>query len=107
MEPRAKRKLTLAVCCGAHAVQDGLGAALYVLMPILAQAFGLSYAQVGILRATSSCAMTVFELASGVLSQRLGERNLLIFGLICAAVGYLWLAAATGMSAILLPQVAP
>lgn len=101
MEPRAKRRFTLAACCGAHAVQDGLGAALYVLMPILAQAFGLSYAQIGIVRATSSCAMTVFEFASGVLSERLGERNLLVFGLVCASVGYLWLAAATNLWTIL------
>ncbi len=101
MEPRTKRRFTLAVCCGAHAVQDGLGAALYVLMPILAQAFGLSYAQIGLIRATNNCAMTFFELPSGVLSERYGERRLLVFGLICAAVGYLWLASATSLLTIL------
>ncbi len=102
MQVRTKRNFTLAVCCSAHAVQDGLGAATYVLMPILAQAFGLSYAQIGVLRAASSCAMTLFELPSGLLSERLGERSLLVFGLMCAAVAYLWLASASGVSTILL-----
>lgn len=37
MAEPANRKTVLAVCCGAHGVQDGLGAALCVLMPILAQ----------------------------------------------------------------------
>lgn len=105
METRQKRKLTLAICSGAHAVQDGLGAALYVLMPILAQTFGLSYAQVGIVRATSSCASTLFELLSGVLAERFGERRLLVFGLICAGLGYMSLAAATGIAIILIGLV--
>lgn len=97
MEAPAKRKLILAICCGAHGIQDGLGAALYVLMPILAQAFGLNYSQVGMLRATQSCAMFLFELPSGVLSEKFGERRLLVFGLICSGLGYLLLAAATGI----------
>ena len=85
MEAPKNRKLILTVCCGAHAVQDGLGAALYILMPILAQAFGLSYAQVGMIRAANNCASTLFEVPSGVLAERFGERRLLVFGLICAA----------------------
>lgn len=97
MEADAKRKLILATCCGAHSVQDGLGAALYLLMPILAQAFGLNYSQIGILRATASCAMTVFELPSGVLSEKFGERRLLVFGLISSGLGYLLLASATSI----------
>jgi hypothetical protein len=46
--------------------------------------FGLSYAQVGIIRAVKNSAMALFELPSGVLSERLGERTLLVFGLLCA-----------------------
>lgn len=97
-----KRKLILATCCGTHSLQDGLTDLLYVLLPILAQAFGLSYAQVGIIRATNRTAMTVFELPSGLLSERLGERTLLVFGVACAGVGYLSLGVATGFVAVLL-----
>lgn len=85
-----------------HGLQDGLSAAIYVLLPILAQSFGLSYAQVGVIRATNNSAMMLFEIPSGVLSERLGERSLLVFGLICAGVGYLSLTVASGFVTILL-----
>lgn len=101
MDAPRKRKLILAVCCGAHGVQDGLGAALYVLMPILAQAFGLSYAQVGIIRAANNSASTFLEIPSGVLAERYGERGLLVFGLVCAGIGYLCLSVSIGLWTIL------
>jgi FSR family fosmidomycin resistance protein-like MFS transporter len=93
----SRRKQILAACCGAHAIQDGLGAGLYVLLPILAQAFGLNYAQIGLLRSVNNGAMTLLEMSSGILSERLGERNLLAFGLICAGAGYAVLAVADGI----------
>lgn len=99
---RNGRNLTLATCCGVHSLQDGLSAALYVLLPILAQTFGLSYSQVGIIRAANNSAMMLFEIPSGMLSERLGERTLLVFGLMCAGLGYLSLAAATGFVAVVL-----
>ena len=92
-----RRRPTLAACCGVHAVQDGLSAALYVILPTLAEVFGLSYAQVGVIRAVKNCAMAIFELPSGVLSERLGERSLLVFGLFCAGCGYLLLALSPGI----------
>lgn len=97
-----RRRLTLAGCCAAHGVQDGLGAAIYVLLPILAQAFGLGYAQVGIIRAVNNSAMALLEIPSGVIAERLGERVLLVFGLLCAGLGYLSVATASSFLAILL-----
>lgn len=95
-----RRRFTLAVCCGVHGVQDGLSAALYVILPTLAEVFGLSYAQVGVIRAVKNSAMALFELPSGMLSERLGERSLLVFGLLCAGCGYLALAVSPGVVAI-------
>lgn len=92
-----RRNRILSICCGAHAIQDGLSAALYVLLPVLAQAFGLSYAQVGLLRSINNGAMALLEMSTGIISERLGERNLLAFGLICAGAGYLILALADGI----------
>ena len=92
-----RRRLTLAASCAVHGVQDGLGAALYVILPTLAEVFGLSYAQVGVIRAAKNSAMAIFELPSGMLSERLGERALLVFGLFCAGCGYLALATAPGV----------
>ncbi|MDH3412240.1 MAG: hypothetical protein OEM98_07130, partial [Gammaproteobacteria bacterium] len=71
-----RRGLTLATCCGTHGLQDGLSASIYVLLPVLAQAFGLSYSQVGVIRAANNTAMSLFEIPSGMLSERLGERTL-------------------------------
>jgi len=100
IDAHRKRRFTLAACCGVHGVQDGLSAALYVILPTLAEVFGLSYAQVGVIRAVKNTAMTLFELPSGMLSERLGERALLVFGLFCAGCGYLALAVAPGVVAI-------
>jgi len=84
----------LIASCGAHFIQDGLVALQYVLLPILAQAFGLNYAQVGFLRAVSNVAMTLLEIPAGVLAERFGETRLLVFGLVCASLGYLGVALA-------------
>ena len=95
-----KGPITLTVCCSAHGIQDGLGAALYALIPILAQTFGLSYLQVGFIKGVSSFVMTVFELPSSFLAERFGERRLLAFGLLAAGAGYLSMPAAVGFMSL-------
>jgi FSR family fosmidomycin resistance protein-like MFS transporter len=95
------RGLALAACCGTHALQDGLTSTVNVLLPILAQAFGLSYAQVGIVKASNLSAMGLLEIPAGLLSERLGTRLLLVFGLLTVGIGYLWLALAAGFGAML------
>ena len=97
-----RRKLTLAACCATHAVQDGLTTSIYILLPILSQVFGLSFAQVGMVRAVHSGAMGLLELPSGVLSERVGQRPLLSFGLVCAGTGYFAVSMAGGFFGILL-----
>ena len=99
--PNLRRRLTLAACCTTHAVQDGLTASIYVLLPILAQAFGLGFAQVGLVRAVHSGAMGLLELPSGMLSERFGQRRLLAFGLLCAGTGYLTVSMADGFPGLL------
>lgn len=85
-----------------HGLQDGLSATLYVLLPVLAPVFGLSYSQVGSIRAANTSAMMLFEIPSGILCERHGERPLLVFGLLCAGLGYIWLAASGGFIAVVL-----
>jgi len=94
-----------ALCCGAHFVQDGLTSAIYVLLPILAQAFGLSYAQVGLVKAAHTGAMLVLELPSGILSEKLGIRPLLAFGMICAGLGFVSLSYANNIVIIALSLI--
>lgn len=78
----------LFVTCGAHAIQDGLVAVQFVLLPVLAQSLGLSYSQVGVLKAANNTATALLEIPSGFLAEKFGEKKLLIFGLLCAGVGY-------------------
>jgi len=90
--PQNYQRNTLIACCGAHAIQDGLVALHYVLLPILAQTFGLNYAQVGLLRGLGYTATVLLEIPSGLLAEKTGERPLILFGLICAGLGYLGIA---------------
>lgn len=83
---------TLAATCAAHFVHDGIADALYVLLPIWAQAFGLSYVQVGTLRMAYSTAMALLQLPAGMLAERVGERALLAAGSMLAGFGFAVLA---------------
>lgn len=87
-------RLPVVAASGAHVIQDGLVALQYVIFPALAQALGLSYAQIGLLRAISNTTMTAFEIPAAMLAERHGERRLLVFGLVCAALGYIAVALA-------------
>ncbi len=82
------QKTALKVSCSTHVVQDGLITTVYVLLPLLAQAFGLSYAQVGLLKGLKGLTQAAFEMGSGWLSERLGEIRLIVVGLACSGIGY-------------------
>lgn len=64
----------------------------YVLLPVLAQTLGLSYTQVGLLKATSSTAMALLEIPSGFLAEKFGEKRLLFAGLAGVGAGYIGVA---------------
>jgi MFS family permease len=73
----------------------------YVLLPLLAQAFGLSLAQVGMIRSAHRVAMASFQIPAGLIAERFGERNLLALGTLTAGVAFLALGYAPGFWAIL------
>ena len=97
-----KHKTTLLTSCTAHGIQDGLSAAIYVLLPILAQTFGLNYGQVGLFKGAKSLAQSLLEVSSGVACERFGERYVLVFGLIISGVGYMMLSFASTPNIMLL-----
>ena len=70
---RTAQRTALSVGCTAHVVQDGLTATVFVLLPILAQTFGLTYAQVGLYKGLKSLAQAFLEMSSGVITERIGE----------------------------------
>ncbi len=99
--PAAHRRI-VGACCATHATQDGLTASIYVLLPVLAQSLSLGFAQVGLVRAAHAGAMWLLELPAGIGAERVGERGLLVFGLLTAGAGYLSLSVAGGFHGVLL-----
>lgn len=85
-------KSALTACCSAHALHDGLSDLTYVLLPLLAQTFGLSLAQVGMVRAAHRSAMATFQIPAGLVAERFGERNLLAAGTFIAGAAFIGLA---------------
>ena len=92
---------TLATCGVAHFLHDGLHDALYVLLPLWAQMFGLSLAQVGLLKAVYTGAISLFQVPAGILAERYGERRLLASGTVIAGIGYILLGTAGGFAGLL------
>jgi MFS family permease len=96
MLPRAREKRTLATCCATHTLHDGLSDVSYVLLPLLAQSFGLSLAQVGLIRSAHRAAMAVFQIPAGLIAERFGARTLLALGTLVAGRAFLALGWASG-----------
>ncbi len=98
------KKRILSACCGAHILHDGYTDLLYVLFPIWQMAFGLSLAEVGSLKTLYSGAMASLQVPSSLLSEKIGEKRLLLFGTLIAAVGFLlsgWTTGFLGLAACL------
>ena len=93
---RRRGRAVLGTCGVAHFLHDGLSDALYVLLPLWAQAFGLSFAQVGVLKTVFTAAQASFQLPAGFLSEHMGERRLLVAGTIVAGIAYMLIALVEG-----------
>jgi FSR family fosmidomycin resistance protein-like MFS transporter len=92
--PTKSRRVLFAGCL-AHATHDGFTDMLYVFFPIWQQTFQLSFAQIGLLKALFSGAMSGFQLPSGILASRTGILKVLCLGTVltcvCAiAAGIAW-----------------
>jgi MFS family permease len=94
-------KQALTTCCAAHALHDGLSDLTYVLLPLLAQTFGLTLAQVGMIRAAHRTAMAAFQIPAGLIAERFGARNLLAIGTAVAGAAFIALGYAQGFWMIL------
>ena len=98
----ASAKRSLQTCCGVHIVHDGLSDVSYVLLPLLAQTFGLNLAQVGMIRTAHRVAMAAFQVPAGLIAERFGERNLLALGTLLAGLAFIALGFANGFWMILI-----
>lgn len=98
---KPNQKLALKTCCGAHVLHDGLVDMLYALLPLLREAFGLTYAEVGLIRSVHKTATAVFQIPVGMWSERVGTRPLLVGGTALAGIGFVGLGFANGFWTIL------
>ncbi|HTX54642.1 MAG TPA: MFS transporter [Candidatus Baltobacteraceae bacterium] len=100
MDTRRARS-TLLASCTVHFLHDGCAELLYPLFPIWAREFGLSFAQVGLLRSGYSGALAAFQIPAGFLAERYGETRILVAGTLLTAIGFLTLGTAAGFATLL------
>jgi MFS transporter, FSR family, fosmidomycin resistance protein len=86
---KSRARAVLAAACSIHFVHDGFSDILYVLLPIWANEFRLTFVQVGIIRTVYSGAMAAFQIPAGLLAERWGERRLLAAGTALTACGFI------------------
>ncbi len=96
-----RQKLTLRICCSVHVLHDGMVDMLYALLPLLREAFGLTYAEVALVRSVHKLATASFQIPIGILAEKLGARNLLVAGTVLVGIAFLGLGFANGYAAIL------
>ena len=92
----------LGAASGIHFVHDGFSDIVYILLPIWTGEFGLSFAQVGLLKTAYSGGMASFQVPAGMLAERWGEARLLVAGTMVTALGYLAAGTAGGFTGLLL-----
>lgn len=98
---RRRSRRLLGICSTTHVAHDGLSDMLYVLLPVLAEQFGLSLTQVGLVRGVHRTAMSIFQIPAGLLSERLGERILLVGGTALTGAAFILAALSSGFPALL------
>jgi MFS transporter, FSR family, fosmidomycin resistance protein len=96
-----RARAILGTACGTHFVHDGFADILYVLFPVWAREFGLSFAQVGLLRTLYNGGMAAFQIPAGLLAERWGEARLLAAGTAATALGFVASGFAGGYMALL------
>ena len=84
-----------------HFLHDGFSEILYVFLPLWAAEFGLSFAQVGLIRTAYTGGMSLFQIPAGFLAERWGERPLLAGGTAVTALGFIVAGSAGGFLSLL------
>ena len=99
---KSRARAVLAAACSIHFVHDGFSDILYVLLPIWANEFRLTLAQVGVIRTAYSGGMAAFQIPAGLLAERWGERRLLAAGTAVTACGFIVAGQVGGFLSLLL-----
>lgn len=84
-----------------HLTNDACFALLYPLLPFISDDLGLSYTQVGLLKATFSGASSVLQIPTAAVGARFGEQVVLLLGNAWVGVGLAAMGLATGFALLL------
>jgi len=89
----------------AHGASHFFQLALPPLFPLIKAEFGTSYAELGMVMAVYYAVSGIMQTAAGFFVDRLGARNVLVFGLVAAAIGTMLYAAAPSYEFLLAAAV--
>src|SRR6266850_71976 len=99
---KTRPRAVLGAASAIHFLHDGFSETLYVFLPLWAKEFGLTFAQVGLIRSAYTGGMSAFQIPAGFLAERFGERWLLAGGTLLTALGFIAAGWAGGFPALLL-----
>jgi FSR family fosmidomycin resistance protein-like MFS transporter len=85
---KTDERRALAVACGTHALHDGYTDLVYIMLPIWRNEFGISLADVGLLRTCFSGTLAALQIPSGLISERFGTALVLALGTALVGAGY-------------------
>jgi FSR family fosmidomycin resistance protein-like MFS transporter len=97
-----QKRNTLTASGFAHFIHDGLTDCQYIFLPLWAEVFGLSHAQVGLVKMCSSGALAFFQIPAGFLAEKFSDKSILSIGTAFAGVGLILTAFATGYVSLLI-----
>jgi FSR family fosmidomycin resistance protein-like MFS transporter len=107
---KSSERRAMGVASGAHALFDGFSDLIYVLLPIWQTEFGLSYAQIGMLRGLYSGAMASLQIPASYVAERVGTRTILALSAGIGGLAYCLAGASAGfislVAALLLGGIA-
>ncbi len=97
---RSHGRRVLAACGLAHFTHDGFSDTIYLLLPVWAESFGLSHAQVGILKTVFSGSLASSQLPAGLLAERWGARWVLVISTLVVGLAFMALGLAGGFASL-------
>ncbi|HWK00295.1 MAG TPA: MFS transporter [Xanthobacteraceae bacterium] len=100
-DTKATQRRAMGVAGGAHALFDGYTDLIFIMLPIWQAEFGLSYAQVGIIRGMFSGTMAGFQIPATKLAEKTGTRAILAAAAALCGGAYFLVGASAGFITLL------
>ncbi len=100
-DKKSVERRALGSACVIHAMFDGFSDLLFVLLPVWQAEFGLSYAQIGMLRGLFSGVTAGFQIPMSYVAEHFNTRTMLTFSAAVGGGAYLLAGASAGFISLL------